>query len=143
MSSLVVAGSVPYSLAPTIEIRIQPTITVYRDLPGTQAEPESSPPRKQFADANSRNFGQLAATATSRARTIDPNPLNIPTEPSVLTLEQAAARLNVSVKKLRRLCREQKISHRRIDYRTYRFWPQDLAEFERSKTFKRKGAFRA
>jgi excisionase family DNA binding protein len=142
MSSLIVAGSVPESLAPVIEIRIQPTVTVYRDLPGTQATAELPPAQKGFANASSVDFGQLAATVSSHARTADLNPLNTTTGPRLLTLEEAAARLNVSLKKLRRLCREQKITHQRVDYRNYRFQARDLDEFEKAKTFKRTGAFR-
>ena len=102
--------------------------------------PAASPVTDESASQVSQR--QPAGTKISRRRTLDLAPLNTKTQPQLLTLEQAAACLNISTKKLRRLCREQKISHQRIDYRNYRFRLRDLEDFEKTKTFKRKGAFR-
>jgi excisionase family DNA binding protein len=94
---------------------------------------------ESVANASVVNGQPVKFSRSPRVHLAPPNPQ---TESQLLTLEQAAIRLNISVQKLRRLCREQKITHRRVDYRNYRFRARDLDEFEKAKTFKRKGAFR-
>jgi excisionase family DNA binding protein len=95
---------------------------------------------ENLTGANVVNQREPAAFRPSHARTVDLPRSNTTTQPQLLTLEEAANRLSISQTKLRRLCRERKITHQRVDYRNYRFRQRDLEEFEMAKTFKRKGA---
>jgi excisionase family DNA binding protein len=49
-----------------------------------------------------------------------------PENPALLDLARAAAYLGMKPRKLRDLCRENRITHSRPDYRTYRFLREDL-----------------
>jgi excisionase family DNA binding protein len=55
--------------------------------------------------------------------------------------KEAAAYLRLTPRQLRDLCREQNISHARIDYRTYRFRKSDLEEWFQAYRVKRKSIY--
>jgi excisionase family DNA binding protein len=55
--------------------------------------------------------------------------------------KEAAAYLRLTPRQLRDLCRDQNISHARIDYRTYRFKKSDLDEWFSAYRVKRKWVY--
>jgi excisionase family DNA binding protein len=58
-----------------------------------------------------------------------------------LTHEEAAAYLRLTDRQLRDLCRDQRITHARFDYRTYRFKRTDLDEWFEAYKVKRKSVY--
>jgi excisionase family DNA binding protein len=58
-----------------------------------------------------------------------------------LTAQEAAAYLRLSERQLRDLCRDQRITHARFDYRTYRFKRADLDEWFEAYRVKRKSVY--
>jgi excisionase family DNA binding protein len=66
----------------------------------------------------------------------------LPNHSGLFTVGQAAEKIGITVTKLRRMCREKKIKHVRVDYRNYLFSQADLDSFLKAKTFTRIGAFR-
>jgi excisionase family DNA binding protein len=51
-----------------------------------------------------------------------------------LTLAEAAAYLKVPVRTLRELCKRKRVSHARLNYRTYRFRLDDLDAYLNRRT---------
>jgi excisionase family DNA binding protein len=71
-----------------------------------------------------------------------PQPMSVaPVPEGSYDLSRAAQYLNVGVPKLRKLCREHRISHARPDYRTYIFKRSDLDEFLSRFRIQRKSAY--
>jgi excisionase family DNA binding protein len=71
-----------------------------------------------------------------------PQPMSVASVPEGgYDLSRAAQYLNMGVPKLRKLCREHKISHARPDYRTYIFTRSDLDEFLSRFRIQRKSAY--
>jgi excisionase family DNA binding protein len=58
-----------------------------------------------------------------------------------LNLTEAAEYLRLTERQLRDLCREQRITHCRVDYRTYRFKKEDLDEWFESRKIRRKSVY--
>jgi excisionase family DNA binding protein len=58
-----------------------------------------------------------------------------------LDFGEACAYLRLTERQLRDLCRDQRITHARIDYRTYRFRRVNLDEWFDAYKFKRKGVY--
>jgi len=58
---------------------------------------------------------------------------------SPLTLIEAAAYLKLPVRSLRDLCKRKRISHARLNYRTYRFRKADLEIYLNRRTIQAKG----
>jgi excisionase family DNA binding protein len=50
-------------------------------------------------------------------------------EPDLLGLAAAAEYLGMTTRKLKDVCRDKRITHDRIDYRTYRFTRENLDKF--------------
>jgi excisionase family DNA binding protein len=58
---------------------------------------------------------------------------------SPLTLIEAAAYLKLPVRSLRDLCKRKRVSHARLNYRTYRFRKADLEIYLNRRTIQAKG----
>jgi excisionase family DNA binding protein len=58
---------------------------------------------------------------------------------SPLTLVEAATYLKIPVRSLRDLCRRKRISHARLNYRTFRFRKSDLEIYLSRRTIPAKG----
>lgn len=58
-----------------------------------------------------------------------------------MNFEEATKYLRLTERQLRDLCRDQNITHARIDYRTYRFKKPDLDEWFDAYTIKRKSVY--
>jgi excisionase family DNA binding protein len=58
-----------------------------------------------------------------------------------LNLKEASEYLGISERRLKDLCRERRISHGRVDYRTYRFTRADLNAYLNAFRVHRKGLY--
>jgi excisionase family DNA binding protein len=56
-----------------------------------------------------------------------------------LTLAEAAAFLKIPIRSLRDLCKRKRVSHARLNYRTYRFRRSDLETYLNRRTIPAKG----
>jgi excisionase family DNA binding protein len=56
-----------------------------------------------------------------------------------MTLVEAAAFLKIPVRSLRDLCKRKRVSHARLNYRTYRFRRSDLETYLNRRTVPAKG----
>jgi excisionase family DNA binding protein len=68
--------------------------------------------------------------------------MNDVTSDSPLTLIEAAAFLKIPIRTLRDLCKRQRITHARLNYRTYRFRKSDLETYLNRRTIPAKGVAR-
>jgi excisionase family DNA binding protein len=62
-------------------------------------------------------------------------------ESPYMDFDEACAYLRLTERQLRDLCRDQRITHSRIDYRTYRFKKSDLDEWFEAYKLRRKSVF--
>ena len=62
-------------------------------------------------------------------------------ESPYMDFDEACAYLRVTERQLRDLCRDQRITHSRIDYRTYRFKKSDLDEWFEAYKLRRKSVY--
>ena len=58
-----------------------------------------------------------------------------------MDFDEACAYLRLTERQLRDLCRDQRITHSRIDYRTYRFKKSDLDEWFEAYKLRRKSVY--
>ena len=62
-------------------------------------------------------------------------------ESPYMDIDEACAYLRLTERQLRDLCRDQRITHSRIDYRTYRFKKSDLDEWFEAYRLRRKSVY--
>jgi excisionase family DNA binding protein len=84
----------------------------------------------------------VAARVRNPSRTkVERNKTAPPVPGEYMDEKEAAAYLRLAARQLRDLCRDQNISHARIDYRTYRFRKSDLDEWFFAYRIRRKSLY--
>jgi excisionase family DNA binding protein len=83
----------------------------------------------------------LKAIYQQTSRPLEPEKTAPPVPGDYMDEKEAAAYLRLTARQLRDLCRDQNISHARIDYRTYRFKRADLDEWFEAYKLRRKSAY--
>jgi excisionase family DNA binding protein len=81
---------------------------------------------------------QRTAPREPEKTTSEPKPLP---ESPYMDFDEACAYLRLTERQLKDLCRDQRITHSRIDYRTYRFKKSDLDEWFEAYRLRRKSVY--
>jgi excisionase family DNA binding protein len=80
-------------------------------------------------------------TAPKKPEKAAPTPEPKSPESPYMDFDEACAYLRLTERQLRDLCRDQRITHSRIDYRTYRFKKSDLDEWFEAYRLRRKSVY--